>query len=710
MITFDSREAGKEYCRRQKPDFLPKAKKSGYVCPKCGNGTGSTGDGITLDKRDGAHYKCFKCDLYADTIELYGLHYGLTDDKDIFKGIYEYYGVEIEENRNSDKSTAKRTIDPPPRADQPEAQEEPPADYTAYYRQCSTQNDFSYLQGRGISPQTQRKFLIGYDPAWINPRAIKTTLQKGGNPDNLPRSPRCIIPTSRHSYLARDTRQDIPEKEKGYSKSKVGNVEIFNIYHMGEASTVFVTEGEIDAMSIYEASGGGAYAVGLGSTSCRRAFLEHLQKHYNGQIFVLMLDNDPQNPDKPDELPAGQKATQELKEGLSRLNIPYLLAEYEYKDPNEYLTNDREGMKRQVSFLQAEAERLRNENKYNAAELLDYFKDIENRQPGFEVKTGFENLDRELAGGLHEGLIVIGAISSLGKTTFTLQLADQIAAAGQDVIFFSLEMSKYELIAKSISRFTYSRVRDRKTENGYFLARDTMQILNNRKYQYYTQEEKDVIAQAIKDYEAPAAHVFIYEGRYKGERLTVQHIREIVKNHVETTKRKPVVFVDYLQIIAPEDVRGTDKQNTDISVFELKEISRDFTIPVVAISSFNRENYMQPVSMASYKESGAVEYSSDILFGLQYAGMDFLPGEGSEKDKKRNERIRDIIQGNQAKKRQKEPIEIELKCLKNRNGYTFTVPLLMLSAFNHFEEKEGFRPLPDGTESPFESPFGKYKK
>lgn len=688
MITFDSREAGKEYCRRQKPDFLPKAKKSGYVCPKCGNGTGSTGDGIALDKRDGAHYKCFKCGLYADTIELYGLHYGLSDDKDIFKGIYEYYGVEIEESRNSDKSTAKRTVDPPPRADQPKAQEEPPADYTAYYRQCLTRNDFSYLQGRGISAETQKAFTIGFDPAWKHPKA---PLMK--------ESPRCIIPTSRSSYLARHAsdKDYIDYRGNVQNKSKVGSVHFFNVSNMGKARTVFVTEGEIDAMSIYEASGGGAYAVGLGSTEQKDSFKNYLKENYSGQIFVLMLDNDP----------PGLAATQYLKEELSRLNMPCLFAEYKYNDPNEYLIKDREGMKKQLFLLQARAEQIRNENKYNAADLLEYFRTIEQQPPGFEAKTGFDNLDNALGGGLHEGLIILGAISALGKTTFMLQLADQIAAAGQDVIFFSLEMSKYELIAKSISRFTYSRVRDKKTDGTHFLARDTLQIMNNRNYKYYTQEEKDVIAQAIKDYEAPAAHVFIHEGRYMNMRLTVQHIREVVKDHVAATKRKPVVFVDYLQILGAEDTRATDKQNVDTAVFELKEISRDYGVPVMAISSFNRENYMQPVSMASFKESGAVEYSSDILFGMQYAGMDRKEGE-KEGDYVNRVRVK-LPQEIKEKKDSKEPIKIEIKCLKNRTGRTFTIPFYMVPAFNHYEEVHGFRPLPDGTESPFESPFDKYR-
>ena len=70
-----------------------------------------------------------------------------------------------------------------------------------------------------------------------------------------------------------------------------------------------------------------------------------------------------------------------------------------------------------------------------------------------EYKTGFEKLD-EKAGGLYAGLYVLAALSSLGKTTFALQIADQLAEQGADVLFFSLEQSTLEMVTKSIARQT----------------------------------------------------------------------------------------------------------------------------------------------------------------------------------------------------------------------------------------------------------------
>ena len=83
----------------------------------------------------------------------------------------------------------------------------------------------------------------------------------------------------------------------------------------------------------------------------------------------------------------------------------------------------------------------------------------------------------------------------------------------------------------------------------------------------------------------------------------------------------PVVVIDYLQILAPHNDRATDKQNTDKAVMELKRISRDYKTAVIGISSLNRQSYDEPISMKAFKESGAVEYSSDVLIGLQLEGV-----------------------------------------------------------------------------------------
>ena len=72
-----------------------------------------------------------------------------------------------------------------------------------------------------------------------------------------------------------------------------------------------------------------------------------------------------------------------------------------------------------------------------------------------DIKTGFEQLDNTLGGGLYPGLYVLGAMSALGKTALCGQIADSIAINDNHTLFFSLEMSQYELICRSITRHLF---------------------------------------------------------------------------------------------------------------------------------------------------------------------------------------------------------------------------------------------------------------
>ena len=188
----------------------------------------------------------------------------------------------------------------------------------------------------------------------------------------------------------------------------------------------------------------------------------------------------------------------------------------------------------------------------------------------------------------------------------------------------------------------------------------------------------------LQEYEKYAGHIFIHEGVGN---IGVREIKQIVKDHVSFTGNKPVVLIDYVQIMsAPaSDYRGSDKQKTDENVLELKRLSRDEGIAILGISSFNRDNYTTPVNMASLKESGALEYGSDVVIGLQYEGMDFQEGEA---DKAREKRIRTLYRDCKADKKAGKPIKVQAKILKNRNGVQDDAMLQFLAKFNYFEDVE----------------------
>ena len=641
---------------------------------------------MTIDRTSGSglHCKCFGCQAYYSTLDLIGIDYGLTDTAAIFQKAYELYGIEIDGggnkpgNQNQPKNERK-TQKALHNTEYTSKESEEETDFTDFFLQAHSHiKETDYPQKRGLSQETIDRFKLGFIAEWRNPKAPKA-----------PATPRLIIPISKYSYLARDVRAEIPKEQENYKKSKAkGKSKVnwtFNAQALRNANKpIFVVEGELDALSIIEVGG---EAVALGSISYIRAFLELAKEKKPEQPLILALDNE-KEPEKKERI---ERAYKELEEGLHGLDIPF----YRFnpagdcKDANEALQGNREALRQAVEEAteeieqerkaKEEAERKEYLQTSTAYSIQTFMYDIEKSKTAVYYSTRFSNVDGLLDGGLFSGLYVVGAISSLGKTTFCLQIMDNIAAAGHDVIIFSLEMARSELIAKSVSR--HSLQADIKKYRTTTHAKTVRGITTGTRYRNYSQKDREIIEAAIADYSKYAHHIYVHEGVGN---IGVERIREVVEQHIKITGNKPVILIDYVQILAPYNERATDKQNTDKNVLELKRLSRDFSIPVIGISSFNRDNYTAPVNMAAFKESGAVEYSSDVLIALQYDGMDYQP---NEKDGDRQKRVRDLMNEQTEKAKSGKAQSIQVKVLKNRNGSRGDALLEFYPMFNFFTER-----------------------
>lgn len=619
------RERAKELIRESWRQFYPADKKGGIVCPICGSGSGPHGTGINEDKKRPGLLHCFACGFDGDILDLIQKDLGL-DFKAALEAAAEELHIPLDDLRpRSERSSAaedfaavpdqqRRTVsDPDTRRAHP--------DYKEYYEECRERITDpaaeSYLKARGISIEAALYCGIGFDPV-ADPAG-------SGHP-----APRLIIPVTRAHYIARSISPDTP---KQYAKlnNKGAEIGIFDpagaIYP--GAGVVFVTEGAIDAVSIIEAGGA---AVALNSTGNVELLLKMLEAKKTGATMLLCLDTDE----------AGRKATDSLATGLKRLNISWQDCSAEIcgkcKDPNEALILcGRAQFVKTVQAAAAQAMRPENTRRY-----LDTLFEADIKKQGTRRKTGFANLDRE-SGGLYPGLYVLAAISSLGKTSFALQLADQLAEAGNEVIFFSLEQSRLELVSKSIARIT--------AQNDPAHAATAIQIRQGVK--------TDDIADAILDYKDKTGdRLSIVEGNFSCD---VSFIREYTRQYIQRTGAKPVIFIDYLQILQGDPkLRQSTKELIDSTVTELKRISRELEITVIVISSLNRANYLTPVDFESLKESGAIEYGSDVVLGLQLRCINdkLFSKEGNIKEKR--EKIREAKAAT--------PREIELLCLKNRYG------------------------------------------
>ena len=254
------------------------------------------------------------------------------------------------------------------------------------------------------------------------------------------------------------------------------------------------------------------------------------------------------------------------------------------------------------------------------------------------IPTGWKTLDKILGGGLYPGLYVLGALSSFGKTTFAEQLAVHLSETGHDVLFFSLEMTKYELMARGISRLTAclecgekefksvaeaANMVEGKDKKTLTCARTAVDLINPQTFLHLNHDEQQLVNKAAALYRERTGRLWVIEqgegAEGKHTRVDVDCIYRKIEEHKAITGVYPVVFIDYLQIIAGSDLKS-DKANIDDFITRLRKMSRG-RYPVIAISSFNRGNYNTEASMSAFKESGSIEYSADVLLAIEPRGM-----------------------------------------------------------------------------------------
>ncbi|MEE3451373.1 MAG: DnaB-like helicase C-terminal domain-containing protein [Acutalibacteraceae bacterium] len=618
---------------------LTKSKGKQYICPICNSGTnrGLNSDGALTYYDDTNRFLCFACNEREgfgkpgqDVLGALRLLWNCTENE-----VFERAGIEINaetlinpKNKPVDKRNDSKAINYPLNENNAQRAAQSLTDdtlnLTSYYRECKERlkdpRAASYLQARGISLETAAAYWIGFDPHSDPAQSSHPT-------------PRIILPSTERHYVGRSIDPNTPSNFVKMN-NKGGKPGIFNAKALydSENEDVFVVEGTFDALSIIEV---GAAAIALNSTSNAGKLIEMLTNKRTAATLILCFDNDK----------GGEKCSKVISEGLQRLNISFVKANISgsHKDPNEALMANRKEFERQVTAAITTTTRPDNALAYIDMIMngdLEAFKESLNR------RTGFAILD-ETAKGLYTGLYVVGAISSLGKTTFCTQLADQLAAAGEEVLFFSLEQSRLEIVSKSIARRT--------AQADITTAVDSLSIRRG----YLPRH----VLTAAKEYkEAVSDRLSIIEGNFN---CNISFIGDYVRRYIQKTGKKPVVFVDYLQILQPEkDERGrtpSTKETVDTTVTELKRLSRENGLTIFVISSLNRTNYLAPIDFESFKESGGIEYTADVVWGLQLQCMNGGVFENSEK--KTIEKRKIVKEAKAAN-----PRKIELVCLKNRYG------------------------------------------
>jgi len=206
------------------------------------------------------------------------------------------------------------------------------------------------------------------------------------------------------------------------------------------------------------------------------------------------------------------------------------------------------------------------------------------------LPTGFRDLDKMLAGLQAANLVVIAARPSMGKSALALNIAENVAAAGNPAAIFTLEMSREEVVARLLS--SMSSVDSSRLRTGQ-LGPDMWQ---------------KVVREASKLYQMP---LYVDDS----PDLTVTNIRAKCRR-LKRHSGLGLVIVDYLQLMqGPSRSENRQQEIADISR-SLKNLARELHVPVIAVSQLNRaleQRENKRPRLGDLRESGAIEQDADIV-------------------------------------------------------------------------------------------------
>jgi len=235
--------------------------------------------------------------------------------------------------------------------------------------------------------------------------------------------------------------------------------------------------------------------------------------------------------------------------------------------------------------------------------LVESFDRIDELQKSGEslrgLATGFEDLDRMLAGMQRSNLLILAARPGMGKTALALNIAHSVAVKSQKKVgIFSLEMSKEELVDRLL--VNQADIDAWKLKTGRLDQQDFLKL----------SDAMGVLADAhlfIDD--TPGLSIF--EMRTKARRLMIEQNIDFL-------------IVDYLQLAHGRTMDNRVQEVAEISQ-GLKNIARELRIPVLGLSQLSRavESRGEKVpQLSDLRESGAIEQDADVVMFLYRADDD----------------------------------------------------------------------------------------
>ena len=294
---------------------------------------------------------------------------------------------------------------------------------------------------------------------------------------------------------------------------------------------------------------------------------------------------------------------------------------------------------------------------FSSAELLRFIIDDlweKVKQPGqlSGIPSGFIGLDSYTDGFQKSELIIIAGRPSVGKTSFGLNISLNVLKKTRlPVLFFSLEMSAQQLMYRLLSMET--RLDQTKFKTGLLNKEDWKKI--------------DLVMRILGKI---PVHL------HDTPNLSSADVRKVLKNFSNTYPQIGLVVIDYLQLMQEPSSKNINRsQEISLITRELKNIAREFTVPIIALSQLSRtiDGRIDPKPMLSdLRDSGSIEQDADLVLMLY---------------KNKQKSVTNLTPGSAI---------IDVSIAKQRNGPIGDTQLLFnqyLTKFEDYDKNERYNPI-----------------
>lgn len=207
--------------------------------------------------------------------------------------------------------------------------------------------------------------------------------------------------------------------------------------------------------------------------------------------------------------------------------------------------------------------------------------------------THFRDLDNLTAGLQKSDLIVLAARPSVGKTSFVINIAENVAGHGLPVGIFSLEMSCEQIVERVLC--SQARIDLQRLRAGRINRREAQKLLSK------VEELRDLPLFIDDTPNLTPTDVFTRARRLKAENPDVA-----------------LIIVDYIQLMTTARVRDNRQQEVSDISRSLKSLARELEVPVLACSQLSRavEQRNDRPRLSDLRESGAIEQDADVVMFL----------------------------------------------------------------------------------------------